>query len=316
MTDVGVSAPAAAPAATTDSTNQSQFAADMAEGTDVENLSESPATEGTAEQVNVPADGVEQETVDDGTQGEPITLTINGKDQSFTLEQVKAAARKELAGEGIFEKIKQEKEIFRQEQAKQTTTLNVMKQFATLLKNGDVRGMERAMKHYKIDTKPFYDGLGKFMLEEYEYEKMSPEAKEAHRAKSELALMKQQQQEEVQRRQQQEHQAQFQQISQHLEVETPKVIKAVGVPDTKIFRQQMLAVMTNEVQAGRPVPNLLAVAQYVKQQFIDAKLLPNGQPQAAPVPRQRPKATAQSVGMKQPESFEYESFEQMRRNRR
>jgi hypothetical protein len=118
-------------------------------------------------------------------------------------------------------------------------------------------------------------------------------------------------------REQQEQQRTFEyqvnQFTQHIETALPAAIKTVGLQNSPFEREQIVTVWRNALDRGQN-PTMEAVAAHVKQKLEEAKMIgTQPTPQAQP---QRPKATRQSVGIKNAEPTEaYTGFSEWRQNR-
>lgn len=259
----------------------------------------------------------EQEQEDDS---EKITLKVNGKSVQKTMKEVIELAQKYSATEMKLETAKKEITEARAIKEKYTTQSGAIKDLLDVMKNGNIDMIHDFVDQRLGASQAWNKGVIDYVLKLWEQSKYTPEQKEAHENKKQLARMQQEHEERVKADAERAQQYQINQWTQHLDVEVPKALKEIGLPDSEFVRGHVLSTWRAALERGQ-TPTALAVANYVKSQLEASKLNYQGQPsRIAAMPSQpRPKATAESVsrrnGTAQPKETGYSSWDDWIRTR-
>jgi len=243
-----------------------------------------------------------------------VRLTINGKKVEMTLDEVKAAAQREIAGAGKLEQAK--KEIAEARTIKETVIQQqtAMRGLLQVIANGDFDALSEFVDTELKAGDKFKQGLVNHAVALVKFHQMSPEQKEAIVAKRELERMRKAKAQRDETDKSRAHDYQVNQWTQHLTIEIPRAINEAGLPDSQFVRNQIISTWRMAIDRGQQ-PTALAVAQYVKSQLDEARMLHAPQQPPQPV-KPRPRATRESVGMKsQGATAQYTSFEDRKRSR-
>lgn len=238
-----------------------------------------------------------QDDEDDGE--EKIALKVNGKTVHKTQKEVVELAQKYEATSMKLETAKKEITEAREMKAKYTSQSDAIKQLLNVMQNGDINTIHEFVDERLNGSQAFNKGVIEYVLQLWEHSKMSPEQKEAMENKKQLTKLRAQHEQQQKTEAQRAHEYEVNQWSQHINVEVPKALKEIGLPDSEFIRSQIISTWRAAMERGQ-TPTALAVANYVKSQLDASKLNYGGNPtKVAPMPVQtRPKATVESVGRK------------------
>lgn len=258
-----------------------------------------------------PSDDAESvEDAEEGEPGEMIALKVNGKTIEKSLDEIKALAQQQIAGEAKLEVAKKQIEEAKQAKAQADNQVSAIRQMLTVLQRGDFDTIAE-FAHEKLNAgRAFDEGVIKYALKLYEMAQMTPEQREAVENRKLVEKYKRDAEERQRLDRQRAMEYQVNQWTQHIAVEVPKAIKAVGLPDTDLVREHIVSTWRTALENGQN-PTPMAVANFVKQRFEAAKLT---HAPKAPAPT-RPKATARSVGMTKPKASDYIEISELRRGR-
>lgn len=260
----------------------------------------------------------DEESAEEEDTGPKEKITVNGKTYEVSLDELKAAAQREIAGTSKLEVAKKEIAEARDMKAQFTKQQSAVKSLLTLIASGNIESLADFVdgdlaKHVKgANPDTFKRGLVDYVQKLYQQSKMTPEQREGVEAKKEAARLRQHMAERDKSEQQKQDEYQINLANEHINIEYPKAIAAVGLPDTPFIKSQIMSTWRDAIERGHN-PTCTAVAAHVKKELEAARMMPQqGRQQAA-----RPKATPQSVHKDAPrESSQYTSFEDMVRARR
>lgn len=241
-------------------------------------------------------DDPDQQREDDAPEEEAkITLKVNGKNIQKTQAEVVKMAQLYSATEMRLETAKKEVEDARATKAQLQEQQNGVRNLMGIMQRGDIDKISEFV-HEKLGTGDVWDkAIVQAALKLYEISKMSPEQREALENRKLVSKLRAEAEERTQTEQQRAFQYQQNQWSQHIDVELPKAISLVGLPNTPYIRDQILREWSAALNRGQ-LPTAAAVANYVKKQLEEAKMLGQTAPKMLVPPR--PRATKDSVGLR------------------
>jgi hypothetical protein len=225
-------------------------------------------------------------------EGERIKLKVNGKTIEKSYADVIKMAQLYEATNVKLETAKKEIESARATKAQFESQQNAVRQLLGVMQRGDIDSITEFV-HEKLGAGDVWDqAIVKAALRMYEISKMSPEQRQALENEK---LIKKYRAEAEERRKQDESRAfdlQVNQWSEYINVEIPKAIQTIGLPDTAFVREHIISTWRAAIERGQ-TPTATAVANFVKKRLDEAKML--GQPAPKPPAVTRPRATRESV---------------------
>jgi hypothetical protein len=227
---------------------------------------------------------------DDDFGDEKIKLKVNGKVVEKSLNDVIKAAQMYEASAIKLEQAKAQAEQLKTMQGQVQQQQAAIKSVLEVLARGDIQTMAEFAEQHLNAGQVFNQAVIQYALQLYEYSRMSEEQREAADNKKLLAKLQRDAEERGRQDQQRLHEYRVSQWMEHLNVEIPKALATVGLPNNDFVRQQIIGTWRAALEAGQ-TPTAAAVAAHVKEQLQAANIRLT-QPMA-PAPRQR--ATADSV---------------------
>lgn len=244
-----------------------------------------------------PEDDPDAAEEDDGA--ERIALKVNGKTVHKTQKEIIELAQKYSATEMKLETAKKEITEAREIKERYTRQSDAVKELLQTMKLGNIDMIHDFVDERLGASAAFNKGVVDYVVKLYEQSKYTPEQKEAHENKKQLAKMRSEHEQRTKQDAERAQQYQINQWTQHLDTEVPKALKEIGLPDSEFIRGHIISTWRAALERGQQ-PTAIAVANYVKGQLEASKVSFGGQPQRLPaMPAQtRPRATAESVGRK------------------
>lgn len=222
--------------------------------------------------------------------GEKITLKVNGKSVEHSFDEVKEMAQKYAATSMKLETAKREIEEARAVKTQLQSQQTAVRDLLGIMQRGEIDKISEFV-HEKLGVGDVWDkAIIKEALRFWEIAKMSPEQREAIENRKLVQRLRAEAEERNKSEQQRAYEYQVNQWAEHINIEVPKAIKTVGLPDTAFIREHIISTWRAAIERGQ-TPTASAVANFVKKRLDEAKL--TGQPM--PQPSQRPKATRDSV---------------------
>src|ERR1700733_3765280 len=160
---------------------------ELAQGLEQEGLISQTSDDDMPEPEN-PDDNPDAEEDD----SEKISLKVNGKTVQKTMKEVIDLAQKYSATEMKLETAKKEITEARATKQKYTEQSDAIKQLMLVMQKGDVATMHDFVAEQLNGSEAFNKGVIDYVLKLWEHSKMSPQEKEYHENKKQLAKLRQQ----------------------------------------------------------------------------------------------------------------------------
>lgn len=241
-------------------------------------------------------DDPDQRTEDDEIDDlEPrVKLKVNGKIIEKTQDEVVKMAQLYSATEMKLETAKKEIEEARSTKRELQTQQNAVRDLLGVMQRGEIDKISEFV-HEKLGAGDLWDkAIVQAALKLYEISKMSPEQRESLENKKLVTKLRAEAEERTKSEKQRAYDYEVNQWSEHINVEVPKAIKMVGLPDTAWVRSHIISTWRAAIERGQS-PTAAAVANYVKKQLEESKMLGNNKVELKQVVT-RPRATPSSVG--------------------
>lgn len=261
-------------------------------------------------------DDPDQQTPDDEeVDGEPkVKLKVNGKTLEKTQAEVVKMAQLYEATSMKLETAKKEIEEARTVKRELQTQQNAVRDLLGVMQRGEIEKITEFVTEKLESGDAWQKAIIRQALAFYEVAKMSPEQRKAYENEKLVAKLRAEAEERTKSEKQRAFDYEVNQWSEHINVEVPKSIKMVGLPDTAFVRDQIISVWRTAIEQGR-TPTATAVANYVKTRLEESKLLGKAEVKQV-VPR--PRATPSSVGHRNGKAVEetpYIGWEEWKRTR-
>jgi hypothetical protein len=299
---------------------------------DTNNPANTPAAEDTSESNDYDATvehfGKEGfETVEDSENPEVIeeetpegipssdTLKVNGKNITKPYSEIKEMAQKYEATSMKLETAKKEITEARAMKQQLGSQQEAVKNLLGVMQRGEIDTMVDFITEHLGGADVFNQRLVQYAIKLGEQARMSPEQREAIANKKLIQKFKADSEAREKADKEKSWNYEVNQWSQHINIEIPKAIRTVGLPDTEFTRESIISAWRAAIERGQQ-PTAAAVASFVKGRLEASKLL-GQQPKPVPIP-QRPTATRESVGLKKVNGKDetgYSSWDEWVKNR-
>lgn len=232
--------------------------------------------------------------VEDEEDAEPrIKLKVNGKTIEKTQAEVVKMAQLYSATEMKLETAKKEILEAREVKSQLQTQQNAVRDLLGVMQRGEIDKISEFV-HEKLGAGDLWDkAIVKAALQLYEVAKMSPEQREALENRKLVTKLRAEAEERTKSEKQRAYDYEVNQWSEHINIEVPKAIKMVGLPDTAFVREHIISTWRAAIERGQ-TPTAAAVANYVKKRLDEANMT-GGRAEIKQTVT-RPKATSTSVG--------------------